>query len=225
MHWSSHLVLAAALIQLVGGCKEYRIEHVKRPGFYQKASKEQLPDEITLDDGTIVKYESPDETSTLGLASKKDAKVFQPREETEDTGGKTKVVLRAILPEHVLLNTLNCLRNEEYQLLWEQGLSKRTKYNYAKSAEDQVGSGGDDKADRSNGEEQFTAFMQKYRHDLVATLTRMLTGISGQEVAIERIDDGVTRCRLRSQYVGTLVFTQIDMVKENGNLKLLLIHD
>lgn len=203
------MAMIAAVIAGVG-CQPYRIQHVKRPGFFQKASKEQLPDEITLDDGTIVKYETIEAPSKLGLAGKGDARIFLPREEVEDASGQTIVTLRAILPGHVVLNTLNCLRNQEYPLLWEQGLSNRTKENYKKNEQ---------------GEEEFTAFMQKHRHELVASLTRILTGLSGQEVAIERIGDGVTRCRLRSQYIGNLKFTKVDMVKEDGNLKLLLISD
>lgn len=190
------------------GCKEYRIEHVKRPAFYQKASKEKLPDQVILDDGTIVKYESIEAPRNAESTDKDGQKVFQPREESEDSLGRKTVTLRAIFPEHVVLNTLNCLRNEEYDLLWEQGLSSRTKERYD---------------DPEVGVEEFTAYMQKYRHDLVASLTRILTGMSGQEVAVEHLGDGVTRCRLRNQYVGDLKFTKIDMVKEDHNLKLLMV--
>ena len=192
----------------VVGCKEYRIEHVKRPAFYQKASKEKLPDQVVLDDGTIVKYESIEAPSSLGMKADGDDKVFLPREETEDSLGKKTVTLRAIFPEHVVLNTLNCLRNEEYELLWEQGVSKRTKEQFE---------------DPDVGLEEFTTYMQKQRHELVASLTRILTGMSGQEVAVERLGDGVTRCRLRNQYVGNLKFTKVDMVKEDHNLKLLMV--
>ena len=191
---------------LLSACQPYRIEHVKRPDFYQKASKEELPSEVRLDDGTIVKYESRFDQSTLGVGEK--GKVFQPREETEDALGRKTITLRAILPEHVLVNTLNCLRNEEYQLLWEQGLAQRTKDNYA---------------EHEQGEDEFVAFMKKQRHELVATLTRMIAGMSGQEVAIEYPGDGVTRCRLRRQIADPFKFKSVDMVRDDGWLKLLLI--
>lgn len=210
------LYTAATLFLMVStSCKPYRIEYHTRPGFYQKAVKEPLPDEVVLEDGTIIRYVSPNEQTSLGLNAsgkndkgKAQGKVFQPREETEDLAGNKQVILRAFLPEHVLYNTLTCLRNEEYHLLWEQGLSKKTQEHYA---ENEV------------GEEEFTAFMTKHRHELVATLTRMLAGMSGQEVAIEPLDEGVTRCRLRRQIADPFKFTSVDMVKEDGWLKLLLI--
>jgi hypothetical protein len=186
------------------GCKPYRIEHHKRQAFYEKASATPLPDEVTLDDGTVIRYSTYGEQSTMGRTGDDKTKPFLIREETDDG----TIVLRALLPEHVLLNTLECLRLEEYDLLWDQMMSDRVKQQW-----DEQGKGKDGCA----------LYFRKNRHELVASLTRMAAGLPGQEVRFDPLGNGATRCRLRPQHVGNLKFTYIDVVKEGPGLKLLMI--
>jgi hypothetical protein len=206
---------------LLGGCREYRIEHHKRPSFYQKASEVELPSQVVMPDGTIVKYEAPSEQSTLGRSGKDANKTFEARAESEDALGNKVVTVRALLPEHLVVNTLTCMRNQEYDLLWDQVLAKPTKAGYAAIELDEHDE--DDPEPPGDGRDIFIAFMRKHRHELVATLTRMVSGMSGQEVAIEPIADNTLRCRLRPQIAEPFVFKSLDMVKEDGWWKLLVM--
>jgi hypothetical protein len=200
----SRLTLAVACACTVSGCKPYRIEYHKRQAFYEKAVEGELPDEVTLDDGTVVRYSTYGEQSTMGRSGDDKHKPFLIREEMEDGS----IVLRALLPEHVLLNTLECLRQEEYDLLWEQMMSDRVKEQWEESGK---------------GKDGCDAYFRKNRHELVASMTRMAAGLPGQEVRFDPLGNGVTRCRLRPQHVGKLKFTYIDVVKEGPGLKLLMI--
>ena len=93
------------IVTAMAGCEPYRIEYHTRPEIYQVASETELPDRVTLDDGTVIIYNSPDSKAIAESESDPDAKTFQPRIEHEDGS----VTLQAALPEHVLLNTLGCL--------------------------------------------------------------------------------------------------------------------
>lgn len=204
--WSAMAV--AALAVAAGGCKPYQIEYRKRQAFYEKASMGKLPDEVTLDDGTVVKYSTYEEQSSMGRTGSEAGRKFLIREDMEDGS----VVLRAVLPEHVLLNTLQCLRQEEYELLWAQMLSDRVKQQWEQQK-------GDD------AEAACTAYFRRNRHELVASLTRMAAGLPAQEVRFDPKGGGVTRCRLRPQFVGDLKFTWIDVVRDGDGpiLKLLMV--
>jgi len=187
------------------GCKPYRVEYHKRPGFYEKAALGKLPDEVTLDDGTIIKYQTTEAQSTLGRTGDDKHKPFEIRQQKDDG----KIELRAILPEHVLANTLTCLSNEEYELLYNQMLSERTRQEYAQAGQ--------------QGLPEFTEFFQKNRHDLAATLTRMVAGLPHEEVSMTSLGDGVTRCTLRPQIAEPFKFKSVYVVKEGQGMKLLMI--
>lgn len=210
--WFAHrsLTVAARLLLVASAvsCQQYRVEHHKRPAFYQRAISGELPDQVTLDDGTVIKYEPVEATSTLGRKTEDGRKSFEIREESEAPDGTKLITLRAMLPEHVLVNTLTCLRNEEYALLYEQMLGER-----ARERHEQEG----------GGVEEFSASLRKNRHDLVATLTRMVAGLPHEEVAIVSNGDGVIRCRLRPQIAQPFKFTTVDVVKEGTAMKLLRI--
>src|SRR5437867_2896217 len=94
------------------GCKGYRIEYITRPGYYQEAMPPGSPQRVTLDDGTVLVFQTRDaqkdlEPKTAGPGDKPEP--FRIREEKDDG----TVILRALLPQHVLANTLTCLRKQE----------------------------------------------------------------------------------------------------------------
>lgn len=200
------LILLAGLAAITAGCEPYRVEYHTRPAFYEKAALGQLPDEVVLADGTIVRYSSSTAQSSMGRKGEDARKPFQIREQMEDGS----IVLRAVLPEHVIINTLECLRLEEYELLYDQMLADSTKAAYDA---------------REDGRAECLAFWKKHRHDLVAALTRMAAGMSYQEVSVTPLGEGVTRCRLRPHVAEEFKFTIADIVKEGPGpgLKLLLI--
>lgn len=198
-----NLLALSATIALPGACETYRIEYRRRPAFYARMVDEPLPDRVVLDDGTILVYNTP-RASGGPVSASDDANVFRIREEQEDGS----IVLRALLPEHVIANTLHCLRNEEYELLWDQMLSDRTRRAY--EAQDQ-------------GVEEFAAFFRKHRLELAKMLTRMRIGLATYEVVVDNVGDGVVECRFWPQVAGLFRFKKVKVVYEGFGLKLLMI--
>ncbi len=164
----------------------------------------ELPDRVTLDDGTVIVYTDQMPRSALERKRQSKAEPFMIREELPDGS----VTLRALIPEDVWANTLSCLRSEEYRLLWDQLLSKRTKSAYEQ---------------QELGFEDFAAFLREHQSDLLLTLTRMLLGKPRQEVIVENLGDGVMRCRLRPHVASQFKFTRVDVVSERPGRKLLMM--
>ncbi len=187
------------------GCEEYRIEHHRRPSYYQDAALGELPDRITLADGTVIVYETINAPGDLKSSVSGEKNAFQIREEFEDGS----VVLRARVPEQVLANTLTCLRNQEYELLWEQLLSEQTKRSYQR---------------QGKGVEDFANYFAQRRNDLARTINRMMLGIPRNEVVMENLGGGVIRIRFHPQVGRLFRFKTVDVVSEGPGLKLLMIH-
>ncbi|MCA9286505.1 MAG: hypothetical protein KDA22_14875 [Phycisphaerales bacterium] len=201
------LLGAIAVAVGAGGCKPYRIEHHTRPAFFQSASQAPLPDEIEMPDGTLIVYSTQNPLRNgLGAAEAtgEAAKTVQIREENPDGS----VILRSILPEHVVGNTMTCLRNEEYQLMWEQLLARSTRQAYEA---------------QGLGYEGFAAFMQQNRREIMTTLNRMSFGFYGSDVVLERNGQGGLRARLSPFVSSQFKFTTIEVAPEDGVMKLLLI--
>lgn len=198
-------VAAAASIlalSLLSGCEPYRVEYVQVPKFYERAMEGGVPDRIVMPDGTVRVYVVGDDDD--GVRRMTGGKTFQPREELDDGS----VVIRSVIPEHVLVNLLACLNNEEYDLIWEQMLSEHTKLAYA--AEGQ-------------GPEEFTAFMVKHRLELARTINRMILGLPRSEVVTDNLGGGSIRMRFHPTVGEQFTFRQVTIVGEDFGLKLLMI--
>lgn len=195
------LVVPIALV----ACEPYRIERHVRPAFYQTASQTALPDEIELDDGTIVQYVAPKAASARNDPdADPDAKPFEIREEFDDG----TVVVRCILPEHVIANTMTCLRNREYEVMWDQLIAQPTRNAYETD-----GLGFDDFADFMDGE----------RPEIMKTLNRMSFGFLGQDVVLESGSRGALRARFSPRLASEFRFTIVEMTMEKDGLKLAMI--
>lgn len=198
------LLLIAVIPVCIVGCKEERIEYHRRSPLVERNSPTPLPDEVTLDDGTIIRYRHATRPGIVGHEGADGSKPFEIREEAEDG----TITLRNLLPEHVLANLLACLRQQEYQLIWDQLLCTKTREEYDL---------------RENGFAGFAEYMQKHRHDLISTLTRMIAGLPTHETSVTRLGGDITRCRLRPQISEGFKFTFVDVYKEGLQQKLLLI--
>ncbi|MHC4427829.1 MAG: hypothetical protein ACYS0D_04400 [Planctomycetota bacterium] len=194
----------AAVVVAPLGCETYRVEYHRRPSFYRQASGEELPDRVTLEDGTIIVFTDREITSGLSPRDKEGKSLLRIREENEDG----TVTLRAAVPEDVLANTLGCLRNEEYQLLWDQMVSQHTVAAYEAQGQ---------------GSAEFAAFLERNRMELAATLTRMLLGFSRQEAYMENVGQGLIRCRFYPHVEKEFAFKTVDIVAEAGGMRLLMI--
>jgi len=201
------IVLGGLLVALAG-CEPYRIEYRKVPAFYEQAVEGGIPERVELEDGTVLVNLVGDTTrSDLERRAKGEGgKPFLIREEREDGS----IALRALLPQHVVRNTLTCLFNEEYELMYEELLSARTKLAYE---------------EKGQGLESFTAFMTEHREELAATCNRMLLEQQRQTLIMERKPDRVIELRLHPAIVrrGGYTFTRVFVVGEDLGLKLLMI--
>jgi hypothetical protein len=184
------------------GCESYRVEYHRRPAFYKSAAVGKLEDRVTLEDGTVLVYSTRGESAGPVDGGPRDR--FQIREELDDG----TIIIRAMLPQHVLANTMTCLRNQEYQLIWDQLLSKRTKHSY--ELHDQ-------------GYDQFAAFFAANRLELGATLTRMMLGLSRGESFMENLGDGVILFRFHPRIAADFEFKTVKVIAEDGGLMLLII--
>jgi hypothetical protein len=188
----------------IAACSTYRVEYHKRPGFYRNTASGPQADRVTLDDGTVLVFSTREPTSELTRQSDSESEPFQIREELDDGA----IVLRALLPQHVLANTLTCLRNQEYVLIWEQLLAEQTRRAYEL---------------RGQGVEEFEEFCSANRNELVAMLTRLLLGLVRGESFMENMDGGVVRFRFHPRVATEFEFKTAEVVSEGGGLKLLMI--
>lgn len=186
------------------GCERYRIErHRRSPIFFNPNYVEGVEREVTLEDGTVLIFDSVLAESSYGRQGAGKSAPFKIREELEDG----EIVLRALLPQHVLLNLLVCLRNEEYQLVYDKLLARQTRETY----------------EAGEGLEGFTSYLTRHRGDMAEWLARMIAGLPLQQVQIKRLEGGVTRCRLRPQFGSQFTFKSLDVYREDGHYKLLMI--
>lgn len=194
--------LMAILFLALCGCEPYRIEYRReRPSFYARMSDTELPDRLELDDGTIVIY--GDDADDSPQRTKQDDG-FQLRYEDED--GKTR--LRAMLPEHVVANTLGCLRSQEYQLLWDEMVAERTKMAYSQ---------------QELGYDEFADFCEDHRVELARMLNRMLLGFMHQEVVVSNTQHGTIECRFWPQVASEFRFKSVEISREEFQMKLVVI--
>ena len=192
-----------ALTLATAGCETYRVEYHRRPAFYKSAAVGKLEDRVTLEDGTVLVYTSRG-GAPVAAGEGSSSKRFQIREELDDG----TIILRALLPQQVLANTMTCLRNQEYELIWDQLLSEQTRHSYEV---------------RDQGYDQFKAFFEANRLELGATLTRMMLGFSRGESFMETVAGGVILFRFHPRIAPEFEFKTIKVIPEGGGLKLLII--
>lgn len=128
--------------------------------------------------------------------------VFTSREVNDDGS----VVLRAMLPEHVIANVMVCLRNQEYFELWEQVVADSSRRLYTS---------------RGEGVEEFVRWCVKHRSELMMTLNRMSFGYyGGSDVMIDRMPDLSVRIRFSPTIASQFDFREIVVVQERDGMKL-----
>jgi hypothetical protein len=209
--WLAAAAATAAAALTLPGCEPYRVEYHRRPAFFQEMSDEKLPDQVTLDNGTVVVYSDHRGERRDPIKEKVEAEGFSLRAEREDG----TVELRALMPEHILAHALMCIRSGEYRLMWDQLVAEQTKLAYA---------------DQGKGFEEFEAFMIDNRVELARMLTRMNLGINMHECAQGYVAPGLYRVQFIPRVVMNndgsrqFRFTKVDMVQEGFQLRLAMIH-
>jgi hypothetical protein len=194
--WSIILVTAA-----VGGCSTYTIEHRKRPA-YLYATQKNLPQEEIREDGTIVEYSTI--TGDASPMLQEYMAGIELRTEDEETG---EVTLRAILPEHLLQHLLICLRERDWELLFEQVLSAETHDAYAV---------------QEQGRAKFDLFFETNRRELARTVQRMLKGKAFGDVLMQ--DEGrLITMTFAPSIRGSYRYRVIELVRDGEFLRLRII--
>lgn len=198
--------LVIFVIPFLCGCEPYRIERHKRsPIFFNEQYVEgDVQRSVTLDDGTELIFEPIESQSSYGRSGEGKGTPFKIREELENGD----IVLHALMPQHVLMNMLSCLRLQEYELIYDQLLAEQTRRNY----------------EMGEGFDAFSDYMERNRLDLARLLTRMIAGLAQQQVKFTSLGNDVTRCRLRPQVAEQFKFKRIDVVRESsGEYKLFMV--
>ncbi len=185
----------------IPACKTQRVEYHKRPAWHYTMDRN-IADEIVQDDGTVVKYSTVGGTRSAAVSQYLDG--IELRSEDEITG---EVTLRAVLAEHILEQTLICLRDRDWDLLYDQVLSSATRENYES---------------KEHGREEFHAFFNTYRKELGKTVQRLLRGKSFGDVTHKTVGD-YTIITFAPGSLGNFKFHTVKLVREGEFLKLAVI--
>ena len=177
------------------GCEPTVVQYRKKPAYYQQMAGASFRDGTT-EDGVQIRWQEPTKSVSSPYEQVIGKEVFRIREEQADGS----VVIQAKLPQHVLVNTLTCLRNNEYQLLWDQMLARSTRDFYER---------------QEDGYVKYEAHLRKHRKDMAALVNRMIVGRTFGEVETQKADDGTIRCRLRKKLRRDFEFKEVLMVSED----------
>jgi hypothetical protein len=218
---ASTLALAAALLSM-GACEPYRIERYERPEFYYEASEGELKDEWIAPDGTIVKFVPPSivrddalEAEAKGSRRQVDRDGDGKPDEVEPTPiweeqPDGSVTMRAFLPQHVLSNMMQAMREERYGEFYDQLL--------AKAARDAL-----DAEQRGQGRRAFERWCAKNRRKLMETLNRMNFGYLTSDVVLRKVGADGYRVGFTPRVASQFEFTTVDILYEQGQARLFRI--
>lgn len=199
---TSLLLGALALAAASAGC--YRVER-SRQGSFSAALGGKVPPSETLADGTVRIWEDGRPASERPKPEG-GAEPLRLRQENPDG----TVTLRAWQPQDVIANLLTCLRNQEYELFWDQLVADATKQEYELQG-------------RPDGRAEFAEFCRRNRGELAATANRMLLGFTRRETLLESRGHGVIRLRLYPQIAEGHRFTSADVIRQQDGMRLLAI--
>jgi hypothetical protein len=183
------------------GCATQKVEYRTRPAWHYGMSNN-IKNEITRDDGTIVEYALIGGQNSAAVQEYLNS--IQLEEVDELTG---EITLRAVLPEHVLSQLLTCLRDRNWDLLFDQILSDEARHYFES---------------RENGVAEFQSFFINNRRDLAKVLQRMVKGNAFGDVKL--INEGsFTKITLAARTSRDYKFKKVTLVRENDFLKLFSI--
>jgi hypothetical protein len=201
-----------------------RIEYRARPGF---ATSAELPDEVVLDDGTIIRYLPVNEflamkrarergetwepgdggAGTRASASAEESADGEPARPSflpweEDAEGRVR--MQAKMPEQVVANAMRAFREERYGELWEQMVSRSVRERATREAE------GDADAARV----QFAEWCGRGREDVMKLLNRMSFGFSTNAVIMRKSGPALMQLELTPQIAGDFRYRIVEIAYE-----------
>ena len=191
------LLLMGCFGNCILGCKTQTVEYRSRPT-WQTALSGGMPTQQMREDGTIMKYTS---SSALGKPMQDYLDSIVLEEKDELTG---KLTLRAIFPRHVIDHTMTCLRDKNWDVLFEQLISTETREYYLK---------------QEDGRAEFETFFTKNRRELARTLQRIRKGRDFGDVQMY-VSGNVTTHTLSPRVARDYNFTTVSFIREEQFLKL-----
>jgi len=210
------IAVTALLLAFAVSCGP-RVEYRERPGF---ATKQELPDEVVLDDGTVIRYLQLNEflarkkaeqqggrgagtaTSAEAAMNSESSPGFVPWEELDDGS----VRMKAERNDQIVVLTMRAFREERYAELWDQLVSPGVRRRAAQDGDVPLGP---DKA-----RERFIDWCVKWRTEVMTMLNRMSFAFSTNAVIFDRIGPGLVRMRLAPQITGDFKFRSIEAYYE-----------
>jgi hypothetical protein len=211
--------LLAAMAFMPAACGP-KVEYRVRPGF---ATRQDLPDEVVLDDGTIIRYLELNEylamqgknsegknwgadaarstTPTEAVGAGQPESI--PWEEYDD--GTVKMTAERL--EHVVALTMRAFREERYAELWDQLVSPGVRQRAAAEATGPT-------AGPNKARERFIEWCAKWRTEVMTLLNRMSFAFSSNQVIFDRLGPGLVRLRLAPQISGEFKYRSIEVYTE-----------
>lgn len=198
MHLPRFILVLFVFLGIAAGCAAQKTEYRTSPSWHS-AMGGSLPAESVRADGTIVKYSNTKKPASSAMAQYINS--IQLVEKNDVTGETT---LRAVLPTHIFTQALTCLRDKDWDLLFNHVISKKTQ-SYYKSLDDEL--------------ETFKLFFLTNRKDIAKTLQRMMSGSRSGDTYISTYENK-TVYAFTKNIRGSYIFTKVTLVQEGPLLKL-----
>ena len=191
------------------GCTQERTEYHYRSQSEADSIGRPVDETYIKADGTKVVYSSKRREKNDSHASNAPAQIdpAQPAIDLREKKANGEVVLQATFPEQVVDHMLDCVRSEEYELIWNQLLSADAKK---------------DLQDRG-GIKYFQTFFTTNRKEVMATLTCMKINMKNGHVILRKSDDTHVTAQLDSTLRRNYRFTVIDFESTPTGMKLVSI--
>ena len=211
---SFHSALAFPVALALSACASERVEYCYRPDFAVQAD---APKDFVRPDGTRVIFVS--EPLAADREHNKEQQVAKPKlgpdgkpivpkmfelRETLDDG---TVILRNIMPDHVVGNTMTCMRNEEYKLMWDQLIAPETRTQW----------------DGAGGYPAFEKWCRDNRKSTMELLNRMRFNAVGSDVSMKQVRPGLMRATLSPHLWEQFKLRVIEFEQTPDGMKLLSI--
>ncbi|MFM1804330.1 MAG: hypothetical protein RL136_1209 [Planctomycetota bacterium] len=201
--------IAGILLAACGPRVEYRV----RPGF---ATKQDVPDEIVLEDGTIVRYLELGEYLAMKRQQEGGGRVvasgdpqsparrpFSMWDELEDG----TVRMAAERNDQVVVVAMRAFREERYGELWDQMVARGVRERAAREGEPPIGP--------EKARERFIEWCAKWRTEVMTLLNRMSFAFSSNSVVFDPLGRGAVRMRLAPQIKGDFRFRSVEVYAES----------
>lgn len=198
------IVSGANIIQC--GCAQERTEYHYRSQSEADSIRRPVDETYIKPDGTKVIYSSKRRDKDEAHASDTSAQIdpAQPMIDLREKKANGDVVLQATFPEQVVDHMLECVRNEEYDLMWNQLVSTQAKKDL----------------EPRGGMKYFKTFCETNRKEVMATLNCMKINMKNGHVTIRKRDDTHLTAQLDSSLRRSYRFTVIDFEATPTGMKL-----